>query len=77
MRKRNHRSRGLLPAAIHLIALACAGPALAQRGGGNSSLLEVGSSVPDLKAFKSNGEAIELAKAVKGKHAVIVFGCLT
>lgn len=57
-----------------------------QRGGGGGSRagsgaleragLEVGKALPDLKIFDENGAEYRLVD-MKGKHTVIVFGCMT
>lgn len=64
-----------------------------QRGGGNSRAgsgtleragsgtleragLKVGQQMPDVTIYDENGEKFPLSR-VKGKHAVLVFGCLT
>lgn len=39
--------------------------------------LEIGSALPDLVAFDEGGEEFPLRQKLKGRHAVIVFGCLT
>lgn len=47
---------------------------------GSSSLeqagLKVGQQMPDVTIYDENGEKFPLGR-VKGKHAVLVFGCLT
>jgi hypothetical protein len=57
----------------------------AQRGGGNSRTgsgtleragLKIGQQMPDVTIYDENGEKFSLSR-VKGKHAVLVFGCLT
>ena len=64
--------------------LAChAGSAFAQqqrsgRPGDNSNPLPLqGRDLPEVTAFDAEGIAVELRQALKGKHGVIVFGCLT
>ena len=37
---------------------------------------KLGSTVPDLKAWDADGKPFEL-RSTRGKHTVIVFGCLT
>jgi len=44
---------------------------------GRSSLPRVGEVMPDVSAFDSNGKPFSLRQKTKGRHAVIVFGCLT
>jgi hypothetical protein len=58
----------------------------ARRGGGGDSRagsgtleragLKVGQQMPDVTVYDENGEKFPLSRA-KGKHAVLVFGCLT
>lgn len=51
---------------------------LAQRPGENTSPLPIqGEQIPELTAYDENGEAFSLTQRLKGKHGVIVFGCLT
>lgn len=38
--------------------------------------LKVGQQMPDVTIYDENGEKFPLSR-VKGKHAVLVFGCLT
>jgi len=38
--------------------------------------LKVGQQMPDVTVYDENGEKFPLSRA-KGKHAVLVFGCLT
>ena len=48
------------------------------RPGDNSKPLPLqGKELPEVTAFNTEGEAVELRQALKGKHGVIVFGCLT
>ena len=42
----------------------------------NRAGLKVGSSLPDLSIFDANGKAFKTS-SLKGKYAVLVFGCLT
>lgn len=42
----------------------------------NQAGLKVGSALPDLSVFDAEGKAFEMT-SLKGKHAVLVFGCLT
>jgi hypothetical protein len=57
----------------------------ARRGGGDSRAgsgtlertgLKVGQQMPDVTIYDENGEKFPLSRA-QGKHAVLVFGCLT
>jgi len=36
-----------------------------------------GEQLPELTAYDEDGEAFSLKQRLKGKHGVIVFGCLT
>ncbi|MGB0579769.1 MAG: hypothetical protein ACPGVU_08730 [Limisphaerales bacterium] len=45
--------------------------------GGQGSMPRVGETMPDVSAFDSNGKPFSLRQKTKGRHAVIVFGCLT
>lgn len=45
--------------------------------GGRSNLPRIGDSMPDVSVFDSNGKPFSLRLKTKGRHAVIVFGCLT
>lgn len=50
----------------------------AGRPGDNSKPLPLeGKLLPKVSAFNAKGETVDLRKALKGKHGVIVFGCLT
>tara|TARA_B100000029_G_scaffold393539_1_gene390895 strand:+ start:77 stop:364 length:288 start_codon:yes stop_codon:yes gene_type:complete len=48
-----------------------------RRGGGGENMPKVGSLVPDISVFDSEGRSFSLREKLKGRHAVIVFGCLT
>jgi len=39
--------------------------------------VKVGSELADVTAYNEKGEAFPLQQKLKGRHAVIVFGCLT
>jgi hypothetical protein len=57
------------------------GPGGGGPGSAGSSTLErsglkVGQQMPDVTIYDENGEKFSLSR-VKGKHAVLVFGCLT
>lgn len=45
--------------------------------GGRGSMPKVGDLLPDVEAFDSNGKPFSLRLKTKGRHAVVVFGCLT
>ncbi len=47
----------------------------AQRSGG-AGLPQVGSVLPDLRAFDDQGREFSLAE-LRGEYSVLVFGCLT
>ncbi len=42
----------------------------------NANSPEVGSVLPDVRAFDSNGEEFRFSE-LKGQYSVLVFGCLT
>lgn len=46
-----------------------------RRGGEN--IPKVGSLVPNISVFDAEGRSFALREKLKGRHAVIVFGCLT
>ena len=46
-----------------------------RRGGENTPA--VGSLAPDISVFDAEGRSFALREKLKGRHAVIVFGCLT
>ena len=47
------------------------------RGGGSFAPFELGDAIPDVSAYDDAGKKFALRERVKGKHSVIVFGCLT
>ncbi len=47
------------------------------RGNSEGPLPLQGKQLPDTSAFDEEGNPVSLTKALKGKHGVIVFGCLT
>ena len=53
------------------------GPGSGGKAKDNKPLPLQGKSLPDVSAFTETGEKIELRQALKGRHGVIVFGCLT
>ena len=48
-----------------------------RRGSGGENMPKIGSLVPDISVFDSEGRNFALREKLKGRHAVIVFGCLT
>ena len=48
-----------------------------ERRGGAESMPKVGSLIPDVSVFDSEGRNFILRENFKGRHTVIVFGCLT
>ena len=52
------------------------GTALAQRGDRGPGLPRVGTALPEVTAYDAEGKAFS-TKDLRGKHAVLVFGCLT
>lgn len=38
---------------------------------------QVGSLIPEISVFDAQGGSFPLREKLKGRHAVIVFGCLT
>ena len=46
-----------------------------RRGGEN--MPTVGSLAPNISVFDAEGRSFALREKLKGRHAVIVFGCLT
>ena len=69
------------PLPLFLLALLMipAANAFAQgpRGKSNQPLPLQGKDLPDVSAFDSEGKPFALHQKLKGRHAVIVFGCLT
>ena len=55
------------------------GKAFAQspRGKSNQALPIQGRNLPDVTAYDAEGKPFALHQKLKGRHAVIVFGCLT
>ena len=51
--------------------------ALAQRQMKAQKLPLEGKSLPDVTAIDENGDPFLLRQELKGKHGVIIFGCLT
>ena len=48
-----------------------------RRRGGGENMPKVGSLIPDISVFDAEGRSFPLLEKLKGRHAVIVFGCLT
>lgn len=44
---------------------------------GGEKMPPVGSLAPDISVFDAEGRSFALREKLKGRHAVIVFGCLT
>ncbi|MAS92334.1 MAG: hypothetical protein CMO55_03990 [Verrucomicrobiales bacterium] len=63
-----------------LLALSTASVS-AQRPGGKAKdtgpLPLLGKELPDVSAYDETGEPFALRQRLKGKHGVIIFGCLT
>jgi len=47
------------------------------RRGGGENMPQAGSLLPEISVFDAQGESFPLREKLKGRHAVIVFGCLT
>lgn len=60
---------------IALVLTSVASKAQRQKPGG--APIEVGSKLADVTAYLEDGSAYSLREKLKGKHAVLVFGCLT
>ena len=67
---------GLLPVLLLFLAhpLMGQGPGKGKSGG---SLPLQGKALPEVSAVDEKGNEVSLVKLLKGKHGVIVFGCLT
>jgi len=61
---------------IPALAVAQRPPERGERGGRGQLKIQTGDALPDLSGFDEKGEPIHL-RDLKGRHAVIVFGCLT
>ena len=48
-----------------------------ERRRGGENMPAVGSLAPDISVFDAEGRSFALREKLKGRHAVIVFGCLT
>ena len=48
-----------------------------RRRGGAETIPEIGSLIPELSVLDAEGNRFALRKKLEGRHAVIVFGCLT
>lgn len=67
-----------IPAISLLILLATSLLPAQGPGSKDSSPLPLqGKMLPGVSAFNEAGEKIQLQQSLKGRHAVIVFGCLT
>ena len=61
-------------------AIASSANSLLAQGGGPSrgqTMLLQGKELPDVAAYDEEGEPFALREKLNGKHAVLVFGCLT
>lgn len=47
------------------------------RRGGDENMPRVGSLIPEISVVDAQGASFPLREKLKGRHAVIVFGCLT
>lgn len=54
-----------------------AGQGSERRGGGGENMPKIGSLIPEISVFDERGESFPLREKLKGRYAVIVFGCLT
>ena len=54
-----------------------AGQGSERRRGGGENMPKVGSLLPEISVVDAQGESFPLREKLKGRHAVIVFGCLT
>ncbi len=45
--------------------------------GSDENMPQVGSLIPDITVVDSQGREFPLREKLKGRHAVLVFGCLT
>ena len=48
-----------------------------ERRRGGENMPAVGSLAPDISVYDAEGRSFALREKLKGRHAVIVFGCLT
>jgi len=64
----------LLPIVFHAIAM---GEGSERGRGSDENMPQVGSQIPDITVMDSQGGEFPLREKLKGRHAVIVFGCLT
>ena len=62
-----------------LLTIICRAFAMGQgrERGSDENMPEVGSLIPDITIVDSQGGEFPLREKLKGRHAVIVFGCLT
>jgi len=47
------------------------------RRGGDENMPQVGNLIPEVSVVDAQGANFPLREKLKGRHAVIVFGCLT
>ena len=64
----------ILPIVFHAIAM---GQGSERGRGSDENMPQVGSLIPDITVVDSLGGEFPLREKLKGRHAVIVFGCLT
>jgi hypothetical protein len=67
---------GLFPVLLLSLALPLMGQGPG-KGKSGASLPLQGKSLPEVTAVDEKGNEVSLGKLLKGKHGVIVFGCLT
>ena len=48
-----------------------------RRRGGGENMPQAGSLIPGISVVDAQGDNFPLREKLKGRHAVIVFGCLT
>ena len=64
----------ILPIVFHAIAM---GQGSERGRGSDENMPQVGSLIPDITVVDSLGGGFPLREKLKGRHAVLVFGCLT
>jgi hypothetical protein len=60
-----------------VLQVVAAGQGGDRRRGGGENMPKVGSLLPEISVFDARGDSFPLREKLKGRHAVIVFGCLT
>lgn len=72
------RSRiSILLLVTFVLQAVAAGQDRERRRGGGANMPKVGSLIPEISLFDAQGGSFPLREKLKGRHAVIVFGCLT